>query len=92
MLFRLPIRRVTAGKLYGDRDRRAIASGHVRPRPRLRPAALDAARSAGYEAMRLDTLARLTEVIALYESEGFYAVEPYYENPLDGVVYLECLL
>jgi len=74
-------------RLYLRQEFRGRGAGRA-----LCAAALDAARRAGYEIMRLDTLSRLTEAIALYESEGFYRVAPYYENPLDGVVYLERLL
>jgi GNAT superfamily N-acetyltransferase len=50
---------------------------------------LDDARSIGYRLMRLDTLDKLTEAMALYDSMGFRRVEPYYDNPLPGVVYWE---
>ena len=39
--------------------------------------------------MRLDTLARLHEAVALYRSMGFREIPPYYDNPMDGVFYLE---
>jgi putative acetyltransferase len=43
----------------------------------------------GYHAMRLDTLDRLIEAMVLYESTGFRPREPYYDNPLPGVIYWE---
>ncbi len=55
----------------------------------LAEAVVQAGRDAGYAFMRLDTLARLEEAVALYRSIGFYEIAPYYENPMDGVFYLE---
>jgi ribosomal protein S18 acetylase RimI-like enzyme len=43
----------------------------------------------GYAAMRLDTLAQLTEAIQLYEHLGFQEIASYYDNPLPGVSYWE---
>jgi GNAT superfamily N-acetyltransferase len=42
-----------------------------------------------YELMRLDTLDFLKKAMRLYESLGFKRIQPYYSNPLPGVVYWE---
>ena len=39
--------------------------------------------------MVLDTLARLKPARSLYRSLGFREVAPYYENPIEGAVYME---
>jgi ribosomal protein S18 acetylase RimI-like enzyme len=41
----------------------------------------------GYSTILLDTLDRLEAAIHLYKSLGFVRTEPYYDNPLAGVVY-----
>ncbi len=50
---------------------------------------IEKARSMGYGKMRLDTLDFLTGAISLYRSLGFRQIEPYYDNPLSGVLYWE---
>ncbi|MGI6721845.1 MAG: GNAT family N-acetyltransferase [Anaerovoracaceae bacterium] len=45
------------------------------------------AKSAGYEEMVLDTIAPLESAIHLYEKCGFTACRPYYENPMEDVLY-----
>ncbi len=50
---------------------------------------LSHAKSAGYESMVLDTLDRLHSARLLYERAGFVEVPAYYENPLEGVIFLQ---
>ncbi|KAB1717158.1 GNAT family N-acetyltransferase, partial [Klebsiella pneumoniae] len=55
---------------------------------RLMRAAVERATDMGYVEMLLDTLPKMQPAIKLYESEGFRAVEPYYESPLRGTLFL----
>ncbi len=50
------------------------------------------AKTAGYAQLRLDTLHTMHTARALYQSLGFQPIAPYYDNPLDAVVYLELKL
>ncbi|MDM0055522.1 GNAT family N-acetyltransferase [Variovorax fucosicus] len=52
-------------------------------------ALLDAARSAGYGCVLLDTLDDMESARALYEDLGFEEVPPYYHNPIAGAHYLK---
>ena len=68
----------------------------VRPRFRgkglgrtLAERSIGKAAALGYSTMRLDTLDRLKEALALYDDIGFKRIQPYYYNPLSGVVYFE---
>lgn len=59
---------------------------------RLAVAIIDESKKREYDTMRLDTLPQLEAALALYRKLGFEDTEPYYDNPLDGVSYLELAL
>lgn len=51
---------------------------------------IDEAKVEKYTHMRLDTLpSRMGKAVELYRSYGFYPIPPYYENPYEGVAYME---
>lgn len=51
------------------------------------------AREIGYEKMRLDTFPpKMGKAVSLYASHGFVEIEPYYENPHPGVLFMELAL
>ena len=51
------------------------------------------AKEIGYSKMRLDTYpAKMGKAVKLYESHGFRPIEPYYDNPYDGVLFMELTL
>jgi ribosomal protein S18 acetylase RimI-like enzyme len=55
----------------------------------LAEAILDAARTAGYACVLLDTLNEMESARALYQDLGFEEVPPYYHNPIAGSHYLK---
>jgi len=50
---------------------------------------LNHAKDNGYEVMLLDTIRPLKAAIHLYKKHGFEECEPYYDNPMDDVVYMK---
>lgn len=55
-------------------------------------AALEKARSIGYQKVRLDTLDTMIPAMRFYEKNGFSKIEAYYHNPIAGAVYFEISL
>lgn len=53
---------------------------------------INRAGSAGYHAMRLDTLQRMGEAVSLYRSLGFREIGPYRHNPDPTAKYMELRL
>lgn len=46
-------------------------------------------KTSGYSFMRLGTTPMLHEAIALYKSLGFKEIEPYYDDPFPGALFME---
>lgn len=59
---------------------------------RLIAALLQQAKKAGYREMVLDTILPLQAAIHLYRKMGFQECAPYYENPMEDVVYFQKFL
>lgn len=53
---------------------------------------IEAAGVIGYQRLVLDTLESLTSAIHLYKRFQFYQIPPYYDNPLEHVLYFEKIL
>ena len=54
---------------------------------------IDEARKERYSKMYLDTFPpKMGKAVSLYESHGFRPIPPYYENPHDGVLFMELKL
>ena len=74
-------------RLFISPDFRGTGSGRM-----LALAIVSKAKSLGYATIRLDTLPSMVAAIQMYESLGFQRIEPYYDNPVPGALFLECKL
>ncbi|WP_299145789.1 GNAT family N-acetyltransferase [uncultured Tateyamaria sp.] len=70
-------------RIYVDKAARGTGAGRA-----LIETAMKRARNDGYTRMVLDTIAPLTEAIALYERVGFSACAPFYEPDPQFAAYL----
>lgn len=71
-------------RLYVSPEGRGLHLGE-----RLVREVLSAAKSIGYQKMRLDTLPKMQSAVSLYEKVGFVKIGAYYETPLEGTLFLE---
>ena len=70
-------------RLYVAPEGRGIGLGR-----RLVEAILREAERIGYREMRLDMLPSMAEALAVYRGAGFKLMEPYYETPVVGTIFL----
>lgn len=59
---------------------------------KLAEAIIEEGKKMGYSFMRLDTLQRMKPALSLYQSLGFYPIEPYNFNPIEGALFFELCL
>jgi ribosomal protein S18 acetylase RimI-like enzyme len=71
-------------RLYIREQFRGFKLGH-----KLLYHTLSEAKKKGYIYAYCDTLSTMTEAIAIYHKMEFVETEPYYENPLQGVLYFK---
>jgi GNAT superfamily N-acetyltransferase len=54
---------------------------------------IEDARKIGYDRMRLDTFPpKMGKAVQLYEAYGFREIDPYFDNPNEGVLFMELAL
>jgi ribosomal protein S18 acetylase RimI-like enzyme len=75
-------------RLYVRPEWRGVGLGR-----RLAETIIEEARAAGYRRMLLDTLpSQMKEARRMYRSMRFREIEPYYDNPVEGAVFMELIL
>ena len=71
-------------RLYVRNDYRGLGIGK-----KLITMLIDEAKKLKYNYMRLDTIPALKQAQRLYTAFGFYEIEPYTHNPIEGAKFLE---
>ncbi len=71
-------------RLYVKPEFRGLGIGK-----KLARAIIEKGKELNYKHMRLDTIEFMKEAIKLYESLGFYDIEAYRYNPIEGTRYME---
>jgi ribosomal protein S18 acetylase RimI-like enzyme len=74
-------------RLYVSPEGRGLGLGHA-----LVGALVQVAERIGYREMRLDTLPSMTGAQALYRKLGFEVIEPYYDTPVAGTIFMRRML
>ncbi|MGQ0543594.1 MAG: GNAT family N-acetyltransferase [Blastocatellia bacterium] len=88
----IALRRIDDGvcemkRLYLRETARGVGIGNA-----LIEKLIDEAREIGYARMRLDTYPlKMGKAVKLYESHGFFEIPPYYDNPHQGVLFMELM-
>jgi len=72
-------------RLYVVEDARGLKLGD-----KLVEAIVARAKALGYRGIRLDTLPNMTAAQRLYHRHGFMRIEPYYDTPIDGTIFMAC--
>lgn len=80
---RLTDERCEMKRLYVDPAARGLHLGD-----KLVKEIISYAAAAGYSEMVLDTIEPLRAAVGLYKKNGFSECEPYYDNPMDDVIYM----
>ena len=71
-------------RMYIDQEGRGLGLGSC-----LLKRSLELAKLLGYQRLRLDTLPFMKSAIMMYEKEGFYQIEAYRFNPIEGTKFYE---